>query len=88
MAPANLIFVMLGMYSSLCCLLVSNVTAEFVYPTLGNDRPSTDNEVVLDGLVVIVFAIGPKVRGYKPGRGRWIFKGDKNLQHAFLRREK
>jgi hypothetical protein len=25
--------------------------------------------------VVIVFAIGPKVRGFKPGQGRWIFKG-------------
>jgi hypothetical protein len=23
-------------------------------------------------------ATGPKVRGFKPGRGRWIFKGDKN----------
>jgi hypothetical protein len=33
---------------------------------------------VLGGLVVIVFAIRPKVRGFKPGRGRWIFKGDKN----------
>jgi hypothetical protein len=26
----------------------------------------------------IVLATGPKVRGFKPGRGRWIFKGDKN----------
>jgi hypothetical protein len=25
--------------------------------------------VALGGLVVIVFAIGPKVRGFKPGRG-------------------
>jgi hypothetical protein len=25
-----------------------------------------------------VLATGPKVRGSKPGRGRWIFKGDKN----------
>jgi hypothetical protein len=24
-----------------------------------------------------VLASGPKVRGFKPGRGRWIFKGDK-----------
>jgi hypothetical protein len=36
--------------------------------------------------VVGVIAIGPKVRGFKPGRGRRIFKGDKNLQHAFLGR--
>jgi hypothetical protein len=26
--------------------------------------------------VVIVLAIAPKVRGFKPGRGPWIFKGD------------
>jgi hypothetical protein len=42
-------------------------------------------EVVLGGLVVSVLAIGPKVRGYKPGRGRWIFQADKNPQHTFLR---
>jgi hypothetical protein len=34
--------------------------------------------VALDGLVVSVLASGPKVRGFNPGRGRWIFKGDKN----------
>jgi hypothetical protein len=27
--------------------------------------------------VVIVLAIGPKVRGFKPGQGRWTFKGNK-----------
>jgi hypothetical protein len=35
------------------------------------------NVVVLGGLVVSVLATGPKVRGFNPGRGRWIFKGDK-----------
>jgi hypothetical protein len=30
------------------------------------------------GLLVIVFAIGPKVRVFKPGLGRWIFKGDES----------
>jgi hypothetical protein len=34
--------------------------------------------VALGGLVVSVLATGPKVRGFNPGRGRWIFKGDKN----------
>jgi hypothetical protein len=34
--------------------------------------------VVLGGLVVSVLATGPKVRGFNPGRGRWIFKGDNN----------
>jgi hypothetical protein len=33
--------------------------------------------VALSGLVVTVIATGPRVRGFKPGRGRWIFKGDK-----------
>jgi hypothetical protein len=36
-------------------------------------------QVGLGGLVVIVLAIGPKVRGFKPGQGWWAFKGDKNL---------
>jgi hypothetical protein len=36
--------------------------------------------VVFGGLVVIVLATGPKVRGFKPGQGRLIFCG------RFLRR--
>jgi hypothetical protein len=28
--------------------------------------------VALGGLVVSVLDTGPKVRGFKPGRGRWI----------------
>jgi hypothetical protein len=35
--------------------------------------------VAFGGLVVIVFAIGPKVRGFKLGRRRWISNGDTNL---------
>jgi hypothetical protein len=31
-----------------------------------------------------MIAIGTKVRGFKPSQGQWIFKGNKNLQHAFL----
>jgi hypothetical protein len=33
------------------------------------------NLVDLGGLVVSVLATGPKVRGFDPDRGRWIFKG-------------
>jgi hypothetical protein len=33
--------------------------------------------VALGGLMVSVLATGPKVRGFDPDRGRWIFKGDK-----------
>jgi hypothetical protein len=40
----------------------------------------------LGGVMVSVLAIGPKVRGFKLGRGRWNFKSDKYPQHAFLRR--
>ena len=36
--------------------------------------------------MVSVFATGPKARGFDPDRGRWIFKGDKNPEHHFLRR--
>jgi hypothetical protein len=43
--------------------------------------------VVLGGVVAVVLAIVPKVREFIPGRARWIFKGDKNPQHAFLRGE-
>jgi hypothetical protein len=35
--------------------------------------------------MISVLAIGPKVRGFNPGRGQWIFNGDKNPQHAFRR---
>jgi hypothetical protein len=38
-----------------------------------------EQAVLLGGIVVIVLAIGAKFRGFKPRRGRWIFKGDKNL---------
>jgi hypothetical protein len=34
-------------------------------------------DVALGGLVVSVLATGPKVRGFDPDLGRWIFKGDK-----------
>jgi hypothetical protein len=44
-------------------------------------------KVALGGLVVSVLATGSKVRGFDPDRGRWIFKGDKNPEHHFLRRE-
>jgi hypothetical protein len=40
--------------------------------------------VALGGLVVSVLATGPKVRGFDPDRGRWIFKGAP--EHHFLRR--
>jgi hypothetical protein len=42
--------------------------------------------VALGGLVVSVLATGPKVCGFDPNRSRWIFKGDKNPEHNFLRR--
>jgi hypothetical protein len=43
--------------------------------------------VDLGGPVIIVLAVGSKVRGFKPGQWKLIFKGDKNSYHDFLRRE-
>jgi hypothetical protein len=54
----------------------------FRYDTLHSDL------VVLGGLVVSVLATGSKVSGLRPDRGQWIFKGDKDPQYAFLRRER
>jgi hypothetical protein len=43
--------------------------------------------IVVFGVVMVsVLAIGPNVRGFKPGRVIWIFKGDQNPQHAFRHR--
>jgi hypothetical protein len=42
--------------------------------------------VVLGVLILSVIAIGSKVRGFIPGQEQLIFKGDKNLRYAFLRR--
>ena len=36
------------------------------------------------GTVVIIFATGSEVRGFKPGRGRWFFSERKNPE--FLRK--
>jgi hypothetical protein len=36
------------------------------------------NNIRFVALVVSVLATGPKVCGFNPGRGGWIFKGDKN----------
>jgi hypothetical protein len=36
--------------------------------------------------LIVDIATGPKVRGFDPDRGRWIFKGDKNPEHHFLQR--
>jgi hypothetical protein len=36
--------------------------------------------------MVSVLAIGPKFHVFKPSLWQLIFKGDKNPQHAFLRR--
>jgi hypothetical protein len=37
--------------------------------------------VALGGLVVSVLATGPKVCGFKPGRGRWISRVIKSAAH-------
>jgi hypothetical protein len=37
--------------------------------------------------MVIVLATAFKIRGFKPCRGQWIFKGDNNPSHDFFGRE-
>jgi hypothetical protein len=39
--------------------------------------------VVVGGVMVIVLATGPKVRGFKPGRKRCFFKGEKIRSTSF-----
>jgi hypothetical protein len=35
--------------------------------------------IALGGIAVIVLATGPKVRGFKPGQGRWILRVIKSV---------
>jgi hypothetical protein len=41
--------------------------------------PLNMSGVALGGVVVSVLATGPKVRGFKPGRGRWILRVIKSV---------
>jgi hypothetical protein len=36
-------------------------------------------DIALGGVVVSVLATGPKVRGFNPGRGRWILRVIKSV---------
>ena len=36
--------------------------------------------------VVMILATGSEVRGFKPGRGRWIFSESKIPEYDFLRK--
>ena len=37
--------------------------------------------------MVIILATGSECRGFKPGRGLWIFSEGKNPKYNFLRKE-
>jgi hypothetical protein len=53
----------------------------FLFATFPNAKKQVSHIatlVVLGGVTVIVLAIEPNVRGFKPGRERWNFKSDKN----------
>ena len=39
------------------------------------------------GPVIIILATGSEVRGFKPGRGRWIFQSVKILSMSYFARE-
>ena len=36
--------------------------------------------------MVIILSTGSEVRGFDPGRGRWIFSGRKNSEYDFNRK--
>jgi hypothetical protein len=40
--------------------------------------------VVLGGEILIMLAVGRKVRRLKPAREQWIFKDDKSPYHDFI----
>jgi hypothetical protein len=47
---------------------------------------SIKNGEVFGGVMVSVLSIGPKVRGFKPGRSDGFLRAIKYQQHVFLRR--
>ena len=51
-----------------------------------NKCSATGRRVDPDGPVVIILASGSEVRGFDPGRGRWIFSERKNPEYDFLRK--
>jgi hypothetical protein len=61
------------------CLYIYIVSGDFMSTFQDHSYSCKDRSdcVVLGGVKVKVPATGPKVRGLKPGRGRWVFKGDK-----------
>jgi hypothetical protein len=54
----------------------------FVFMTTLVTRAHRITELIfyvnLGGLVVVVLVIEPKVHGFRPDQGQWIFKGDKS----------
>jgi hypothetical protein len=64
--------------TSSCCSISSNAihrTEDVPFKThLTTITQCGKKIVVLGSLVVSVLAIGPKVCGFKPGRGRWILR--------------
>jgi hypothetical protein len=58
------------------------VNINYIYSAHRTNYYLVSNHVDLGGLVVSVLATGPKVRGFNPGRGRWIFKGMNRTSNA------
>jgi hypothetical protein len=51
----------------------------YIDQCIRDNNTSLETHVALGGLVVSVLATGPKVRGFKPGRGRWILRVIKSV---------
>ena len=46
----------------------------------------TDFDANITNLKYLLNATGSEVRGFKPGRGRWIFSERKNPEYEFIRK--
>jgi hypothetical protein len=64
----------------------SRVVANTLFAWLLSLQTTNTTLVVLGHAMIIVFTISSTGREFKPGRGRWIFKDDKNPEHDFIRR--
>jgi hypothetical protein len=53
---------------------------------LNTVRTTMSYFVVLGGILISFLTIGQNVRGIKSGQKRWNLKGNKHLEHAFLRK--
>ena len=66
---------------------ISRCVISFIIRIFNSETQKNSNQMGRPGgPVVVILATGSEVRGFKPGRGRWIFSERKNLEFDFLRK--